>query len=449
MPRNKETTHLLIIGKWSVEALNGTHKVKLMGTSQGFTLQQKSQTKWKVSGVSLIGSSRLQIRKVFAAKDLEEALDHGGRLVLGLVPESKSDYHPHLTIAKVLHEAIMQRSHGQKEQKAKLCCYARYFIEFCEGRKLRLWEELKHSHVDEYVEYLRKDSLRRKTLHNYIHIIGFGMRHVVADFPEHYRDFWMSYNLPAHIGEDGIYDDDDGSEALSVSEVLKFYEWLKNHRWAEFLRPGVLLGGLVGLRVREIVYLSWQNVLFNEGCIVVQNEEGHIMKNKYSVRKVPVPKIVLEALGEIKQTPGRVLKVETNKTFNWDRKKTFLEALSFYYGVCLNKAIKEWRPKTSITARGLRRTLQTVALESTDWPVHLVDRYVGHAPKTVMERHYFGDKKSKLVESFRDLLLPKIESKIAAVYGIDSEPNSTILHFSPKSVESLSAQIIDMTDVVG
>jgi len=447
MPRKAKRTHVLVLGKWAVEETSGRYKVKLLGTSQGFTLEQKGQAKWRASGISSLGSSRKQVRKIFTAKDLEEALDHGGRLVLGVMPEVRVDEHPHLTIAEVLAEAIKTGCHGQDEWKRKLASYAGYFIEFCEGRRLRLWEEIRHAHVGEYVKYLQEDDLARPTIKNYIHVVGFATRYAVRNHQDHYRDFWMHYSLPDHIGQSGEYDDEDGLEALSIGEVLDLYDWLDGHRWGDFLRPGVLLGGLVGLRVREIVYLTWPNVLIDDGCIVIQNEEGHMVKNKYSVRKLPVPNLVLEALDRVPRSTGRVLKVEANKSFNWDRMKSFLESLSYYYGVCLNKALREWRPGTSLTGKALRRTLQTEALEAIDWPVHLVDRYVGHAPRTVMERHYFGDKKRKLVERYRELVLPKIEQKITAARGVGEVQNSTKLHFSGSDPESAGARIIDMADV--
>lgn len=47
--------------------------------------------------------------------------------------------------------------------------------------------------------------------------------------------------------------------------------------------------------------------------------------------------------------------------------------------------------------------------------MHLVDRYVGHAPKTVAERHYFGDKKGRMVEVFREHVSGKINGLIERI----------------------------------
>ena len=43
------------------------------------------------------------------------------------------------------------------------------------------------------------------------------------------------------------------------------------------------------------------------------------------------------------------------------------------------------------------------------WNTYLVDRYVGHAPQSVAEKHYFGDKKRRMVEVFREHVLTKID----------------------------------------
>ena len=44
-----------------------------------------------------------------------------------------------------------------------------------------------------------------------------------------------------------------------------------------------------------------------------------------------------------------------------------------------------------------------------------VDRYVGHAPKTVAERHYFGDRKSRMAEVFREHVSAKVDGVIEAI----------------------------------
>src|SRR5690606_21031341 len=56
--------------------------------------------------------------------------------------------------------------------------------------------------------------------------------------------------------------------------------------------------------------------------------------------------------------------------------------------------------------KDLRNTLPTHALEHNTkegWNTYLVDRYIGHAPKSQMEKHYFGDKKKRMVEVFREV----------------------------------------------
>ncbi|MCE7910009.1 MAG: hypothetical protein DYH02_16855 [Candidatus Omnitrophica bacterium COP1] len=106
------------------------------------------------------------------------------------------------------------------------------------------------------------------------------------------------------------------------------------------------------------------------------------------------------------------------------------------YGKLLKRAFLNWNPKCDIAPKDLRNTLQTHAMEHAideGWNTYLVDRYVGHAPKTVAEKHYFGDKKGRMVEVFREHVAGKIDGLLERIESAEwhkmAQPNSVVPFF--------------------
>lgn len=410
-----------------------------------FTLHQESTLKWRVSGTSCGGS---RLRERFAAASLHEAIIAAAVL---LDPSTVSDL-PKEEVSHDLAEAFaeaIKAGHGQAESKKNLLKYATYFTDWVEKAGVCRWGDLRRGHVEGYVNFLVEGGYKRKTILNYLEAVRFTSRYMAACYPEAYRDITAGFRLRNGLGEAGIYSDDDGTEALSIGEVLEFHEWLGNHAYGRTLRLGVLLGGLLGLRVREVVYLTWQNVDLAAGTLVVQDEEGHRVKNKYSVRKLPLPGIVLRALREVPRTPGRILKVENERCYHPKPKKSFEEALQFYYSWMMNYALRQWRPGTKLTARALRRTIQTTAILNPGWNTYVVDRFCGHAPKTVMERHYFGDQKKRMVEVFRQQVVPRIDEEVDRFFSARAAEKDTKRHKQEPAHSVANARILDVSELTG
>lgn len=47
------------------------------------------------------------------------------------------------------------------------------------------------------------------------------------------------------------------------------------------------------------------------------------------------------------------------------------------------------------------------------WYNDYVQRYVGHAPSTIGEKHYHGDKGARMVELYREKVIAQVEAIIA------------------------------------
>lgn len=417
-------TEITVLQNWIAERRDRKYKIREVAGAMQFTLHQETAYRWKLSGKSCEGS---RLRERLTASSLEEAIIAAAGL-LEPKPEAVS---ARPVVQHDLAEAFnfaISASHGQAENKRNLLRYAEYFIAWAEKNGVRFWVELRRQVVDQYVNYLVERGLRRKTILNYLEPIRLAGRRLAESFPEQYHNPVQTLRLRGDLGQDGLWREDDGQDVLSLREVLEFAEWLRNHPRRYLLRPGVLLSGVMGLRLREVVYLSWKSVDLVNGTVTVQAEEGHKPKNTYSVRKLPMPRVVWDCLRDLPRQGSRVLPVEDLREQN-RRSSDFHHYLSHFYSGVLVETIREWRPGSPLSGKDLRKTLQTHAIENaSSWNVYLVDRFCGHAPKTMMEKHYFGDRKSRMVELFRQEVTARIDAELARLGEDSGDKNGTKWH---------------------
>jgi len=255
--------------------------------------------------------------------------------------------------------------------------------------------------------------LKAKTVSHYLAPIRSASRFMAANWPESYQDICASLRQSPNSGRSLIYRDDDGIASLSFGEVLDFLDWLGQYAHTAVLTPAVLLQGVCGLQLREALRLRWDlDVDLEKGTITIQDhpEFEERVKNRYRVRRIPLPTRVWKNLAGVERSHPKVVPYDGDSTA---------------FGKLLRRALHKWNPDCAVAPKDLRNTLQTHALEHAadeGWNTYLVDRYVGHAPKTVMERHYFGDKNSRMVGVFREHVVTKIDGLID---GLQSQ-NGTI-----------------------
>jgi len=203
------------------------------------------------------------------------------------------------------------------------------------------------------------------------------------------------------------------------------------------------------LRQREVIFLTWKNMDLEDGTLTIQEEDGHKPKNTYSIRRLPIPEVILTELRGIAQRMGRVIRPEELKKFHRCKEENFAYDLSHYYSLSLNAALKEWMEESRLSAKDLRRTIQTHALDNPGtWNQMLVDRYCGHAPTTMMERHYFADQRKRLVGLFREHVVPLIDAEVEAAPAADSEVQKCIKMHNPEGAASgQCSKIVEIADL--
>jgi integrase len=157
----------------------------------------------------------------------------------------------------------------------------------------------------------------------------------------------------------------------------------------------VALQGLVGLSVKEVCRLTWDKVDLKQGTLII---DGHV-KNKYRIRKLPIPQMVLALIKRIEAQ-----RFKSNSVISHYSNYTS-------YTQALERESLRWNPSLELKPKDFRNTIQTVSMDE-GWYDYNVKRYVGHAPDSVGERHYRGDKGKRLLPIFREKVLPHIEERI-------------------------------------
>lgn len=279
---------------------------------------------------------------------------------------------------------------------------------------------MRFEHAKAYMNECFARGLAPKTVSHYLEPVRMTARFLAANMPEHFRDICAGLRLPSNVGCTGKYDEDDGTPVLLFEEVLDFFDWLEGYPHASVLQPVVLLMGVAGFQLREALRLQNREVDPDFGTATVQAhpELGEVVKNKYRIRKITLPQIFLEYHAGHPNDHRNVV------PYDGDDKA---------FGKLLKRALLAWRADCPIAPKDLRNTLPTHALEHNTkegWNTYLVDRYIGHAPNSQMEKHYFGDKKKRMVEVFRE-----VSDKIDEVVDRIRKARSGIRHKKARAEE--------------
>ena len=143
-------------------------------------------------------------------------------------------------------------------------------------------------------------------------------------FFEHAVDCgWVSTNPTIRIKirnrDVRLTDSENEYKAIKPEMRMKFVSALNNN---SFLKPLCMTAMFAGLRIGEILALRWENIDFENKTISVLNgivqipvfdEEGNVLSRKTvigktktacSVREVPIPDILVEALQDWKRNNG-------------------------------------------------------------------------------------------------------------------------------------------------
>lgn len=342
--------------------------------------------RWKVSGHSSSGSYR-RIR--FDAFGLAEAQRRAETILFGAPSEV-----PRFTVAEAFARVIATRP-VKAETLRHYRQFAGYFCDWVEeNRSITLWSQLRFEHLHDYMNSLIKRGLSGKTIGHYLEPIRFTALWTSQNWPEYYTDFCRGARVPRDIGRSCLYEDQLPPGYLSIAEVCDFLAWVKsNHPAASVICPGVALQGLCGLQLQEALRLRRSHVDPQRNTITVEGE----VKNRWRIRRLPLPGLVSEILREsVDFAPQGDERIVRYSGRHWKAYSSLVEG-----------ALDRWAGgRRPIAPKDLRNTLPTEAT-NRGWAGYFVNRYLGHAPQSMAERHYHGEL-SRSGEDLTELLREKV-----------------------------------------
>ncbi len=273
--------------------------------------------------------------------------------------------------------------------------YCDYFLDWVDKQELHYWDELRLEHVQAYQKVLEQKNYAFDTVRLYLLPVRRTSAWMAANWPREYVDFCKSIRLKKFSCQSGRYDEESGNPYLPVNRILDFLDWLSRDPVRDRLTVGVALQGLAGLQLQEAFRLTWDKVDVENGTIVIEGE----VKNRFRIRKIPVAGIVHWLLRQRRRDNRHSDYVIPD----------YAEFTS--YSQSIVRQMRRWNPKVEICPKDLRNTIQTAAIEE-GWYSYYVQRYVGHSPQTIGERHYCGDQGKLLLPLFREKVVGHIESSI-------------------------------------
>ena len=369
-------------------------------------------SRWRVSGRNLKGSYQ---RVRFDANSFEEAKEKAESLLF-----SRTSEEPDLTVAEAFVRMIGSRN-IKAETRYHYRQFASYFCSWLEQeRGITEWKQIAFEDVHAYIASLVTSEKAAKTISHYMEPVRFTSRWLSQMWPDEYRDFCAGLRIPSDTRRLFYYKDQQPPGYLTIAEVCDLLDWIgEHHPHADVLRPGVALQGLCGLQLQEALRLTAPQVDLDLKTITIEGE----VKNHWRVRRLPVPALVMEILRRsIQTTSPDDLRIVRYQGVHWKA-----------YSSLVTGALDKWSGgRRPIPPKDLRNTLPTEATNG-GWAGYFLNRYLGHSPQSMAERHYHGEVSRKgqgLVELLREKVVKPIELLVS---------HCTILHDEAKVIDLGSA----------
>ncbi len=361
-----------------------------------FTLHQEKPGRWKVSGRDSSGKYR-RIR--FDAKDLNEAMTLANDVLEEQATQAtgvqQSNAFEPLQISDALLRAAKTRNWAEytRRKDEKFC---EYFLEWVDKLGLTYWHELRYEHVLNYQKYLVDHGFAFDSIRLYLLPIRRSAAWVASNWPKHYTNFCQGIRLSRKESHPSTYNEDEGNPYLSIHQVLNFLDWLARKEGLDGLIVGIALQGLAGLQLQEALRLTWEKVDLKDETITIDG----VVKNHYRIRKIPVSMVVARLLRRVRPLV--------------DPQGPVIPGYAAFdnYSHAVRREILRWNSSVNIKPKDLRNTIQTASIDG-GWYGYYMQRYVGHAPTSIGERHYHGDKGKRLLPLFREKVVSYIDDAVA------------------------------------
>jgi integrase len=169
-----------------------------------------------------------------------------------------------------------------------------------------------------------------------------------------------------------------------LPDVVSFVDWLRDR--GSRLEVAAALQGLAGLAIMEALRLTWDKVDLRRGWIEISGE----VKNAHRNRVIPVCSRVVDALSRASAASSSSgVELVRAPVVRSPLGCCYLDGVDSWKNFSREMAamIRQWNPRVGWTPKDLRNCLPTFAL-GEGLQDHVWEQYIGHAARSVTERHY-------------------------------------------------------------
>ena len=295
-----------------------------------------------------------------------------------------------VTIEKALAEGIKlggRKNYRRVEDHASnLNDYREYFLEWARSNKLHYWDEVDGRSVAEYIEFQQGRGLKPRTLRNYVSVLSIAAKYWAEAEPELYR--------PLIISHPALALEKPEKHHLNRSQLMVCIATAQKQGNNVFGTIGLVLGGLAGLRIREMLDIRRADYDPKNRTLRITHE-----KNRYSPRTIPLLPYVADCIAAAFASHSEDLLIHrldgTHGTDGTVTKPMRRAVVGAGFTIA---------PKDS----GRKTFMNWAKVRGVD--ADALDAYTGHAPKSTADRFY----RRYTVAMFRELVLEPIEAALKA-----------------------------------
>ena len=365
------------------------YKVRHVDGKPEFTLVEIETDVWSLTGKN---SDGLRRRERYNAMNVDVAIEEAAER-LGY---SSDPFEEDMTIPRVSKRWKDSRKVKEETKSGQYQNAIDAWLDYTEEKGLKRYADLRREHFEQYVQWC-EERFNGWTLYHYVGKIRSMILWASRNWRGHFTDFAEGVKIPKPR-ESEFREDRD---ALTVEEVLAFLDFLGNHPQGWRIRPAVALCGLAGLSVLEALRMLWEQVDFDRGYVDVAGD----VKTKYRERRIPLPAEAWQVLRTSPKDDARL--IPTYSAYDHYR------AAFYRLFDAWNKARKEAEEPEipRIVPSDLRDVIQTQA-QVEGWSGYVLDRYVGHASRTIRDKHYTKRSEATLIVDMRATVTDRIDARL-------------------------------------
>lgn len=374
---------------------------KVTGFKMGFIhVKEVEKGKWRADWRDPLTKKR--IRRVLPASNYKKAREHAGKINADVEKGRGFTGRMRGTIGHVLKDAVIEAiAHSDANQKTRED-YLYHFNAFAEyvdakAKGVKSWSDVTEQVLENYVKHCRKRSLAHDTIRLRLYTLRLTSSYMSRTYPGQYRDIAAAIRLRRKDPPKAEIERE--RTILSPTQFLDLFEWLEEN--APMVHVWATLQGLCGLRMFEAAYLREQDIDFEKGTITITKTSAHKPKNRSSYRRIPVCPTVMRVLKywvlglKVRHHEGYLFFPQRARSGRGYARSQATRVGAFsrdrvmhLWSDAIRVARNEGREiPEKFTGRHLRSSFITMMREAgADF--ELLQRYVGHAPSTVLSAHY-------------------------------------------------------------